>query len=85
VVFRHLILWFTRLFTAYDDYSAVGHAANPRVPWLGMWFVLLAPVVGGLIYGILVDRFAREARGHGVPRSCGPSPSRVGGSDLRSR
>jgi CIC family chloride channel protein len=32
-----------------------------------MWFVVLAPVVGGLIYGPLTERFAREARGHGVP------------------
>jgi hypothetical protein len=32
-----------------------------------MFFVLLVPVIGGLIYGPLVDRFAREARGHGVP------------------
>jgi CIC family chloride channel protein len=32
-----------------------------------MFFVLLVPVIGGLIYGPLVDRFARETRGHGVP------------------
>ena len=67
VVFRYLILEFTRLFSGHDDYSAAGHAANPLVPGLGMWFVVLAPVVGGLIYGVLIDRFAREARGHGVP------------------
>jgi chloride channel protein, CIC family len=67
VVFRYLILWFTRIFSGYDDYSAVGHAPNPHVPALGMWFVILAPAVGGLIYGVLVDRFAKEARGHGVP------------------
>jgi CIC family chloride channel protein len=34
---------------------------------LGIWFVVGAPVVGGLIYGPLVARFAPEARGHGVP------------------
>ncbi len=34
---------------------------------LGIGFVVLAPVVGGLIYGSLVSRFASEARGHGVP------------------
>ncbi|HEY4268264.1 MAG TPA: chloride channel protein [Galbitalea sp.] len=28
---------------------------------------MLIPIVGGLIYGPLVYRFAREARGHGVP------------------
>jgi chloride channel protein, CIC family len=29
--------------------------------------VLVIPVIGGLLYGPLVQRFAREARGHGVP------------------
>ena len=67
VVFRGLILWFTRLFTGHLDYSAAGHAGHPAVPWLGMWFILFVPVVGGLLYGPLVDRFAKEARGHGVP------------------
>ena len=33
-------------------------------PW---WWVLLAPAVGGLIVGPLVHRWAREARGHGIP------------------
>jgi len=37
------------------------------VPALGSWFVLLAPVIAGILYGPLVYRFAREARGHGVP------------------
>ena len=67
VVFRYLILAFTRFFSGHDDYSAAGRVPNPLVPHLGIWFVVLAPVVGGLIYGILIDRFAREARGHGVP------------------
>ncbi|HZS15274.1 MAG TPA: chloride channel protein [Candidatus Dormibacteraeota bacterium] len=65
--FRALIALFTRAFSGHDDYSAAGHAPNPSVPALGIWFVVLAPVVGGLIYGPLVDHFAREARGHGVP------------------
>ncbi len=67
VVFRYLILWFTRFFSGHDDYSAAGRVPNPLVPHLGIWFVVLAPVVGGLVYGVLIDRFAREARGHGVP------------------
>ena len=29
--------------------------------------MLVIPVVGGLLYGPLIQRFAREARGHGVP------------------
>jgi CIC family chloride channel protein len=65
--FRYLITGLTELFSGHHDYSTAGHAINPHVPWLGPWFVLLAPVVGGLIYGPLVARFAPEARGHGVP------------------
>jgi chloride channel protein, CIC family len=67
IVFRSLIAWFTLVFSGHPDYSAVGPTAHPWFPALGAWFVLLAPAVGGLIYGPLVDRFAREARGHGVP------------------
>jgi CIC family chloride channel protein len=67
VGFRYMILGFTYLFSGHRDYSSAGHAANPLVPGLGMWFVVAAPVVGGLIYGPLVSRFAPEARGHGVP------------------
>jgi CIC family chloride channel protein len=67
VAFRYMILGFTYAFTGHRDYSAAGHASNPLVPGLGIWFVVLAPVIGGLIYGPLVSRFAPEARGHGVP------------------
>src|SRR5699024_2219169 len=38
-----------------------------HLPWLGRYFYLLIPVLGGLIYCPLIHRFAREARGHGVP------------------
>ncbi|MFI6345556.1 chloride channel protein [Streptomyces sp. NPDC050560] len=67
IAFRRLIETFTHLLSGHADYAAAGHAANPHVPWLGRWFVLLAPVLAGLVYGPLVHRFAREARGHGVP------------------
>jgi CIC family chloride channel protein len=67
VAFRYLIVGFTELFTGHSDYSGAGHAASPHFSGLGMFFVLLVPVIGGLVYGPLVDRFAREARGHGVP------------------
>ncbi len=68
VGFRWLITAATRVFTGTADYSATtGHPANPWVPWLGGAFVIIAPAVGGLIYGPLVQRFAPEARGHGVP------------------
>jgi chloride channel protein, CIC family len=67
VAFRYLILGFTYLLTGHRDYSASGHAPNPLVPGLGIWFVVATPVIGGLLYGPLVARFAPEARGHGVP------------------
>ena len=67
IAFRFLIVAFTRVFTGTTDYSAIGPAPHPWLPQLGPWFVVLAAVVGGLIYGPLIERFAREARGHGVP------------------
>ncbi|MCY0937144.1 chloride channel protein [Streptomyces sp. H34-S4] len=67
VGFRWLIEVFTRILSGHDDYSDAGHADNPYVPWLGPYFVLLAPVVAGAFYGPLVYRYAKEARGHGVP------------------
>lgn len=67
VGFRWLITAFTRMFTGHDDYSGLGRVASTHWPWLGFWFLLLAPVVAGAIYGPLVHRFAPEARGHGVP------------------
>ncbi len=67
VAFRYLILGFTHVFTGYGDYSSAGHAHYGGHPGIGLWFVALVPAVGGLIYGPLIHRFAREARGHGVP------------------
>jgi CIC family chloride channel protein len=46
----------------------VGYTWFPSIfPGLGKYFVLIIPTVGGLIVGILVFYFAREAKGHGVP------------------
>src|SRR5260370_33654507 len=72
IVFRSLIRWFTALLSGHPDYSAAGHAPNPWVPWLGPWFVVLAPVVAGLLYGPLIYRYARGARGSGVPEGMLP-------------
>ena len=43
VLFRWLIGTFTRVFTGHTDYAAVPGAANPHLPGLGRWFVVLAP------------------------------------------
>jgi CIC family chloride channel protein len=45
-------------------------AGNPtlaylrELPW---WWKVLAPASGGLVVGLIIARFAREAKGHGVP------------------
>ncbi|HUO69902.1 MAG TPA: chloride channel protein [Solirubrobacteraceae bacterium] len=65
--FRWLIFAVTWLTTGHQQFGQQGHAASVHLPWLGIWFVLVVPVLGGLIYGPVVQRFAREARGHGVP------------------
>src|SRR6201986_1870674 len=66
-LFRWLIYAFTWLATGHQRFGQQGHAASLHMPWLGLSFLVLIPVLGGLLYGPLIDRFAREARGHGVP------------------
>jgi CIC family chloride channel protein len=65
--FRWLIFAFTWAVTGHREFGQQGRVPSVHVPWLGVWFLLIAPVVGGLLYGPLIYRFAREARGHGVP------------------
>ena len=65
--FRDLVFFFTWVFTGHRTYGEFGHTASAHLPSLGIWFVLVVPVLAGLLYGPLIQRFAREARGHGVP------------------
>jgi CIC family chloride channel protein len=67
VGFRWLIFAFTWLATGHEQFGQQGRVASLHLAWLGLGFFLLIPVVGGLLYGPLIQRFAREARGHGVP------------------
>jgi chloride channel protein, CIC family len=67
VAFRGLILGFTWLATGYTEFGQQGRVGSLHLPGLGVWFLLIIPVVGGLLYGPLIQRFAPEARGHGVP------------------
>jgi CIC family chloride channel protein len=67
VGFRWLIYSVTWLATGRVQFGQQGRVASLHLPWLGIWFVLVVPVVGGLLHGPLIHRFAREARGHGVP------------------
>ena len=67
VGFRWLIFGVTWIATGAEQFGQFGRVGSAHLPWLGVWFLLLIPVVGGLLYGPLIQRFAREARGHGVP------------------
>jgi CIC family chloride channel protein len=67
VLFRYLILWVTELATGHSDFSDAGRVGSSQFPHLGIYFLLIVPAIGGLLYGPLIDRFAKEARGHGVP------------------
>jgi chloride channel protein, CIC family len=65
--FRWLIFAVTWLATGHQQFGQQGHAASLHLPFLGIWFVLLVPALAGIVYGPLIQRFAPEARGHGVP------------------
>jgi Chloride channel protein EriC len=67
VVFRYLISGITWLATGHAEFGQAGYVGSAHLPWLGLSFFVLIPAVGGLLYGPLVNRSAREARGHGVP------------------
>src|SRR5580700_468857 len=67
VAFRYLIYFFTWLATGHVQFGQQGRVASAHLPWLGLAFFIVIPVIGGLIYGPLIYRYAREARGHGVP------------------
>jgi len=61
VAFRWLIAGVQRV--AWGDLPYTLDSVT-RHPW---WWIVLVPVIGGLLVGPLVQRFAKEASGHGVP------------------
>ena len=67
VAFRYLIYFFTWLATGHVQFGQDGYVGSSHLPWLGLAFFVVIPVIGGIIYGPLIYRYAREARGHGVP------------------
>ena len=67
VVFRYLIYFFTWAATGHSQFGQQGYAGSTHLPWLGLGFFVVIPVLGGLLYGPLIYNWAREARGHGVP------------------
>ncbi len=67
VAFRYLIFAFTWIFTGSFNFGQQGRVLSPHFPGLGAWFIVLAPILAGLVFGPIIAFFAREARGHGVP------------------
>ena len=67
VVFRELVYAVTWVATGHEQFGQQGRVASLHLAFLGIGFFLVIPVLGGLLYGPLIQRFAREARGHGVP------------------
>jgi hypothetical protein len=52
VGFRYLIYAFTGLATGYPEFGQLGRVASAHLPWLGIGFFVLVPVLGGLLYGV---------------------------------
>ena len=67
VVFRSLVYFFTWLATGHIQFGQDGYVGSSHLPWLGLGFFVVIPALGGLLYGPLIHKWARDARGHGVP------------------
>jgi chloride channel protein, CIC family len=66
VVFRALIgLIHNIAFLGSFSFDYDSSAFTPPSPWGA--FIIIVPVIGGLIVTFLITKFAPEARGHGVP------------------
>ncbi|HEX4742015.1 MAG TPA: chloride channel protein, partial [Caulobacteraceae bacterium] len=66
VLFRDLIgLIHNVMFEGRFDWRYDANVFTPPAPW-GAW-VILVPVIGGVVVTFLVETFAPEAKGHGVP------------------
>lgn len=74
IVFRWLILQFKNLFFV---------KGGVALSFMGPYYVIILPAVGGLIVGLLVYFFAREAKGHGVPEVM--SSVLISGGKIRPR
>ncbi|HEV3429490.1 MAG TPA: chloride channel protein [Paraburkholderia sp.] len=64
-VLLNLIHWFTNLFF-YGRFSFADH--SPALNTLGAW-VIVVPVVGGLIVGMMARFGSEKIRGHGIPEA----------------
>lgn len=74
IIFRWLISLFQNLF-----FSQGQHIFS----FLGSYYVVIIPAIGGIIVGLLIYFFASEAKGHGVPEVM--LAVATGGSKIRPR
>jgi CIC family chloride channel protein len=49
IVFRYLVFGFTWLATGHIAFGQQGRVASAHVPWLGLGFFVVIPVIGGLV------------------------------------
>jgi len=74
IIFRWMITFFQKLFFTQGQHT---------LAFLGSYYVIIIPAIGGVIVGLVVYFFAREAKGHGVPEVM--LAVAIGGSRIRPR
>jgi len=74
IIFRWMITFFQNLFFTQGQHT---------LAFLGSYYVIIIPAIGGVIVGLIVYFFAREAKGHGVPEVM--LAVAIGGSRIRPR
>lgn len=74
ILFRWMISFFQNIFF---------NRGQQILSFLGTYYVIIIPAIGGIIVGLLVYFFARETKGHGVPEVM--LAVATGGSKIRPR
>src|SRR5664280_749470 len=74
IIFRWMITFFQNLFFTQGQHT---------LAFLGSYYVIIIPAFGGVIVGLIVYFFAREAKGHGLPEVM--LAVAIGGSRIRPR
>ncbi len=67
LILKHLIGFFTNL-AFYGRFSTEFSSPADAVPHLGLW-VLIIPVIGGVIVGLMARFGSKAIRGHGIPEA----------------
>ena len=59
------------------------HSGQHVLSFMGSYYVIIIPAIGGIVVGFLVYFFASETKGHGVPEVM--LAVAIGGSKIRPR